>query len=44
MRDNIELQIKSIENKIERLNIQKDFYLLILQRKDHSPSKEREKE
>lgn len=34
MRDNVELQIEMINNKIERLKIQKDFYEKILQRRE----------
>jgi len=34
MRDNVELQIEMINNKTERLVIQKDFYEKILQRRE----------
>lgn len=36
MRSNIELQIEMIENKIERLSIQKDFYERILKNENNN--------
>jgi len=34
MRDNIYLQVQMIENKIERLNLQKDFYLKLIENRN----------
>lgn len=34
MRDNVELQIVMINNKIERLKIQREFYEKILNKED----------
>lgn len=40
MNENILLQIKQIENKIERLKVQKDFYQQLLQNKNRTREKD----
>lgn len=40
MRNNIRLQIEMIDNKIERLKVQKDFYERILNNEDNNNNRD----